>query len=89
MAEKREASRVTEDLELVLTHADIVDLMKDPAVGLNPADDETFQLFIRKANDADINLNLRPLYDTDKIVFRYSRVSLVETDDTFTDVDIS
>jgi len=89
MVEKRESTRTVNKNEFVLSHSDILDLMRDAAVGLSPSDDENIYLYVRKANDSEINLNLRPLYETDKIVFRFYTVTDVEADDTLTDVDVS
>jgi hypothetical protein len=89
MAEKKQSSRTTTEYEFSLTHADILDLMRDAAVGLSPDDDETFSLFMRKENGSEINLSLRPMYEGDTIVFRYYGVVLTEDEDEFTDVDVS
>jgi hypothetical protein len=89
MAEKRESSRSTQEYELVLSHADVVELMQDPDVGMDPEDDEQFYLFVRKPNESEINLNLRPLYENDKLVIRFYRVVDASVDTEFTDVDIS
>ncbi len=89
MVEKRESGRSTEEFELALSHTDILDLMRDSAVGLNPANDEQFYIFIRKQNGSEINLSLRPIYPTDKLVLRYYRATDTEVDQTYTDVDIS
>jgi len=89
MVEKRQSTRTEKQYEFVLSHADILDLMKDSAVGLSPADDEQFQIFIRKSNGSEVNLSLRPLYSTDKLVLRYNRATDSEVDESFTDVDVS
>lgn len=89
MVEKRQSTRTEQQYEFVLSHTDIVDLMKDAVVGLNPAVDEQFQIFVRKANGSEISLSLRPLYSTDKLVLRYCRATDAELDESFTDVDVS
>ena len=88
MAEKRESERSTQKYELVLSHDDIVNLMEDPDVDLSPDEDQEFYLYIRKSNDSEINLSLRPLYEDDKIVFRFYKVVNTTTDSEFVDVDI-
>ena len=88
MAEKREAERSTQKYELTLSHDDIVNLMEDPSVGLDPDADQEFYLYIRKSNGSEINLSLRPLYEDDKIVFRFYKVVNTSNDSTFVDVDI-
>jgi hypothetical protein len=88
MADKKEASRTTTEYEFSLTHDDILNLMRDAAVGLSPDDNETFSLFIRKANGSEISLNLRPMYEGDTMVFRYYGVVLTQDEETFTDVDV-
>lgn len=89
MPEKRESGRTTEKFDLVLSHEDVLDMMRDAQVGLDPADDQQIYLFIRKANDSEINLALRPIYEDDKLVFRFFKVTDSDADTVFTDVDIS
>lgn len=89
MPEKRESGRSVAQYDLVLSHADIIDMMEDPQVGLNPEADQQIYLFIRKANGAEINLALRPIYDDDKLVFRFFKVTDTSADEVYTDVDIS
>lgn len=89
MVEKREAARTTAEHEFVLSYDDIVDMMEDPTVGLDPTSGQEFYLFIRKPNGSEINLNLRPMYEDDKIVFRFYKVVDTSVDQTFTDVDVT
>lgn len=90
MVEKRESARHVNTYDFVLSHDDILDMMKDPTVQLdNPADDQEFYLYIRKPNDSHINLSLRTLRENDKLVIRFYKVTDTETDSEFTDVDVS
>jgi len=89
MVEKRETGRTTTEYDFVLSYDDIVDMMEDPTVGLDPEANQEFHLFIRKSNESEINLSLRPMYEDDKIVFRFYKVVDTVVDDEFTDVDVT
>lgn len=90
MAEKREGGTEIQDFEFTLSHSDIRDMMNDPNVLLDggsvPATQD-FKMVLRKTNG--VELGLRTIKDTDKIVFRFSKVVETQNDTQYTDVDVS
>jgi hypothetical protein len=90
MAEKREGGVNFQDFEFTLSHSDIRDMMNDSNVlldGGNVLSSQNFQMIIRKTNGVEIGL--RTIKDTDKIVFRFKKTTETKTDTQYTDVDIS
>lgn len=89
MASKNEKQRLQETFEFSLEHPDIVNMMNDEDVdidGGDVGDEQVFEILLEKANGSQIYL--RDLNPTDKVVFRFVRVT--DTDDTgdFDTVDV-
>ena len=90
MAEKRESGVEVQDFEFALSHADIRDMMNDPNVLLNGGNilsSQDFKMVLRKTNGVEVGL--RTIKNTDKIVFRFSKTVETVNDTQYTDVDIS
>ena len=90
MAEKREGGVDFQQFEFTLTHADVRDMMNDSNVlldGGNVLSSQDFQMIVRKDNGVEIAL--RTIKDTDKIVFRFKKTIETKDDTEYTDVDIS
>ena len=90
MAEKREGGIDFQRFEFTLSHSDIRDMMNDSNVlldGGNVLSSQDFQMVLRKSNGVEIGL--RTINDTDKIVFRFKKTVETKDDTQYTDVDIS
>lgn len=75
--------------EFDLSHHDIVSMMDDPNVLLDPTynkNGQNFQVIIRKSNGSEILL--REMSPTDTLVLRYTRVSADVGNINYTGVDV-
>lgn len=89
-ATKRENSRTSEVFELTMTHADILELMNDADVLLDGGGTLSTQIMeiIYKKNSGS-EIKLKEFKDTDTVVFRFKKITLIENTTTYTDMDIS
>lgn len=90
MPSKKETERSEQTFDLILDHADLVDLMNDGQVlidGGDVADDQEFQIVLKRCNGSETVL--KTMIDTDKLVIRFTKVTITTTDDEFGDVDIT
>lgn len=82
-------TKTTAQFELDLNHPDVVSMMNDPNVNLDPDYNKTnqsFQVLIRKSNGSEILL--REMLPTDILVLRYTRLSADVGNNTYTGVDV-
>ena len=76
--------------ELDLNHPDVVSMMNDSNVNLDPSynkNAQNFQVIIRKSNGSEILL--REMTPTDTLVLRYTRLSADVGNNTYTGIDIT
>tara|TARA_Y100000034_G_scaffold135070_1_gene205564 strand:+ start:241 stop:513 length:273 start_codon:yes stop_codon:yes gene_type:complete len=90
MAEKREGGVNFQTFEFTLSYSDIREMMNDADVlldGGNILSSQDFKMLLRKTNGVEVGL--RTIKNTDKIVFRFNKVVETADDTQYTDVDIS
>lgn len=89
MVSKNENQKLQETFEFVLTHTDIIDMMNDPDVELDDADvseEQVLEIVVQKANGSQIYL--REFKPTDKVLFRFVRVTDTDGTTQFSGVDV-
>lgn len=89
MASKNEKQRLEETFEFALEHTDIVNMMNDEDVDIdngNVEEDQVFEIMLEKSNGSQIYL--RDLSPTDKVVFRFVRVTDTDDSGDFDTVDV-
>ncbi len=90
MALKKESTREVATYELILTHADIVDIMNDTQVQLNEGNvvnSQTFNLYYLPTSGNEVSL--REFNSGDKISFRFNIVTLDSTSSAIGDLDVT
>lgn len=89
MAGKTTTTRQEKTFDLVLDHADLVDMMNDPEVlldGGTVSEDQSFQLVLRKSSGAESIL--KDMSATDTLVVRFKKVTITTVTGDLDGVDV-
>lgn len=89
MANKKERTKTEERFEFELDHADVVGMMNDPDVLIDDGDvasDQVFQVILKKSNGGEIIL--KDMTSTDTLVFRFTKITIVDNTTEFGGIDI-
>lgn len=86
MGFKRTTERSEQTYELALTYDNVLSMVNDPDNDLGAANDQVFQLVLRKANGSESVL--KEMTPTDTLVFRFNIITNTQVDTPFNDVDI-
>lgn len=90
MSISNEAQKLKQSFQFYLSHEDVVNMMNDPDVALddrNVSADQTFEVWVEKANGAKIYL--RDFETTDKVLFQYVRITNTDATSEYSEIDVN
>lgn len=90
MASKNELKRTDTKYEFALSHTNVITLMNDANVQLSGSpvsNSQILQLVLKRAGGSEIVL--REMTPTDTLAFRFTKTTIEESGQSYTNIDVS